>query len=75
MHYPYVCADEINLSRNWSGEFENVVILMGIAVNKDGDYEGLGAVKGIKEDKVSWINFFQWAVWPWLAEGLAGGWR
>ena len=48
---------------------------MGIAVNKDGDYEGLGAVKGIKEDKVSWINFFQWAVWPWLAEGLAGGWR
>ena len=34
--YPYVYVDGIYLRRNWGGEFENVVILVAIAVNEDG---------------------------------------
>ena len=34
--YPYVYVDGIYLSRNWGGEFENVAILVAIAVNEDG---------------------------------------
>ena len=41
-------------------EFENVAILVAIAVNEDGYREVLGAAEGMKEDKASWINFFQW---------------
>ena len=33
------------LRHNWGGEFDNVAILVAIAV---------------KEDKNSWVNFFQW---------------
>ena len=43
-----------------SGEFENVAILVAIAVNEDGYREVLGAAEGMKEDKASWVSFFQW---------------
>ena len=59
-HYPYVYVDGIYLRRNWGGEFENVAILVAIAVNEDGYREVLGAAEGMKEDKASWVSFFQW---------------
>lgn len=58
--YPYVYVDGIYLRRNWGGEFENVSILVAIAVNEDGYREILGAAEGMKEDKASWISFFRW---------------
>lgn len=58
--YPYVYVDGIYLRRNWGGEFENAAILVALAVNEDGYREILGAAEGIKEDKASWANFFQW---------------
>ena len=58
--YPYVYVDGIYLRRNWGGEYENVAILVAIAVNEDGFREVLGAADGMKEDKASWVNFFQW---------------
>ena len=33
--YPYVYVDGIYLKRNWGGEYENVAVLVAIAVNKD----------------------------------------
>lgn len=53
-------VDGIYLKRNWGGEYENVAILVAIAVNKDGYREVLGAAEGMKEDKESWKEFFQW---------------
>ena len=58
--YPYVYVDGIYLHRNWGGEYENVAILVAIAVNEDGFREVLGAAEGMKEDKASWVSFFQW---------------
>ncbi len=59
--YPYVYVDGIYLRRNWGGEYENVAILVAIAVNEGGYREVLGAAEGMKEDKASsWISFFQW---------------
>ena len=58
--YPYVYVDGIYLRRNWVGEYENVAILVAIAVNEDGYREVIGAAEGMKEDKQSWITFFQW---------------
>ena len=58
--YPYVYVDGIYLRRNWGGEYENVAVLVAIAVNEDGYREVLGAAEGMKEDKASWVNFFQW---------------
>ena len=58
--YPYVYVDGIYLKRNWGGEYENVAVLVAIAVNEDGYREVLGAAEGMKEDKTSWISFFQW---------------
>ena len=52
--YPYVYVDGIYLRRNWGGE------LVAIAVNEDGFREVLGAAEGMKEDKASWVSFFQW---------------
>ena len=52
--------DGIYLRRNWGGEFENLAILVEITVNKDGYREVLGAAEGMKEDKASWVSFFQW---------------
>ena len=58
--YPYVYVDGIYLRRNWGGEYESVAILVAIAVNEDGYREVLGAAEGMKEDKASWVSFFQW---------------
>lgn len=58
--YPYVYVDGIYLRRNWGGEYENVAILVAIAVNEDGYREILGAAEGMKEDKSSWASFFKW---------------
>ncbi len=58
--YPYVYVDGIYLRCNWGGEYENVAILVAIAVNEDGFREVLGAAEGMKEDKASWVSFFQW---------------
>ena len=58
--YPYIYVDGIYLRRNWGGEYENVAILVAIAVNEDGFREVLGAAEGMKEDKASWVSFFQW---------------
>ena len=44
----------------WGGEYENVAILVAIAVNEDGFREVLGAAEGMKADKASWGSFFQW---------------
>ena len=37
-----------------------MAILVAIAVNEDGYREVLGAAEGMKDDKASWVNFFQW---------------
>ena len=58
--YPYVYVDSIYLRRNRGGEYENVAVLVAIAVNEDGFREVLGAAEGMKEDKASWVSFFQW---------------
>lgn len=57
--YPYVYTDGIYLKRNWGGEYENVAILVAIAVNEDGYREVIGASEGMKEDKISWQEFFR----------------
>lgn len=66
--YPYIYVDGIYLKRNWGGEYENVAVLVAIAVNEDGYREVLGAAEGMKEDKESWITFFQWL----RGRGLSG---
>ncbi len=66
--YPYVYVDGIYLKRNWGGEYENVAVLVAIAVNEDGYREVLGAAEGMKEDKASWVSFFQWL----RGRGLSG---
>ena len=58
--YPYVYVDGIYLKRCWGGEIQNVSVLVAIGVNKDGFREILGASEGMKEDKASWVSFFQW---------------
>ena len=50
----------VSVRRNWGGEYENVSVLVAIAVNEDGFREVLGAAEGMKEDKASWVSFFQW---------------
>ncbi len=37
-----------------------MAILVAMAVNENGYREVLGAAEGMKEDKASWIRFFQW---------------
>ena len=58
--YPYVYVDGIYLRCSWGGEYENVAILVAIAVNEDGSREVLRAAEGMKEAKASWVSFFQW---------------
>lgn len=58
--YPYIYVDGLYLRRNWGGEYENVSILVAIAVNQDGYREVLGAAEGMKEDTASWLEFFKW---------------
>ena len=57
MRYPYVYLDGIYLKRNWGGSYENVAILVAMAVNEDGQREVIGAAEGAKEDRESWCNF------------------
>ena len=57
--YPYIYIDGIYLRRNWGGEYENVAILVAIAVNEDGFRETLGAAEGMNEDRTSRVSFFQ----------------
>ena len=57
--YPYVYVDGIYLRRNWGAEYENVAILVAITVNEHGFREVLGAAEGMKEDKASWVSFYQ----------------
>lgn len=66
--YPYIYVDGLYLRRNWGGEYENVSILVAIAVNEDGYREVLGAAEGMKEDKASWMEFFKWL----KSRGLSG---
>ena len=52
--YPYVYdVDGIYLKRNWGGEYENVAVLIAMAVNVDGYREVIGAAEGMKEDMSS----------------------
>jgi putative transposase len=55
--YPYVYLDGIYLKRNWGGEYENVSILVALAVNGEGYREVIGASEGMKEDRESWKAF------------------
>lgn len=57
--YPYVYLDGIYLKRNWGGEYENVAVLIAMAVNEDGFREVIGAAEGMKEDKASWLEFIK----------------
>ncbi len=57
--YPYVFVDGIYLKRSWGGAFENIAILVAIAVNRDGYREVIGAAEGMKEDKESWKDFLR----------------
>ena len=57
--YPYVYLDGIYLKRNWGGEYENVAILIAMAVNERGEREVIGAKEGMKEDKESWLGFLR----------------
>jgi len=57
--YPYVYVDGIYLKRNWGGEYENVAVLIAMAVNEDGYREVIGAAEGIKEDLASWQEFLR----------------
>ncbi len=66
--YPYVYVDGIYLKRNWGGAYENVAILVAIGVNEEGYREVVGAQEGMKEDKSSWLSFFQWL----KSRGLTG---
>ena len=40
MSYPYVYLDGIYLKRNWGGSYENVAVLVAMAVNRDGKRGG-----------------------------------
>ena len=57
--YPYVYLDGVYLKRNWGGEYENVAILIAMAVNERGEREVIGATEGMKEDKESWLAFLR----------------
>lgn len=57
--YPYVYLDGIYLKRNWGGDFENVSVLVAIAVNDEGYREVIGAAEGMKEDSESWLEFLR----------------
>ncbi len=59
LSYPYVYLDGIYLKRSWGGSYENVAILVAMAVNEEGEREVLGACEGMKEDKESWLNFLR----------------
>ena len=57
--YPYVYFDGIFLKRCWGGSFENVSILVALAVDEDGYREIIGCCEGGREDKESWLSFLR----------------
>lgn len=57
--YPYVYLDGIYLKRTWGGEYQNVAVLVAMAVNSDGYREVLGACEGMKEDTEGWRSFLR----------------
>jgi transposase-like protein len=57
--YPYVYLDGIYLKRNWGGSYENISVLVALAVNEDGYREIIGAMEGGREDKASWESFLK----------------
>ena len=59
VRYPYVYLDGIYLKRSWGGSYENVAILVAMAVNEEGQREVIGAAEGMREDKVSWLEFLR----------------
>lgn len=59
LKYPYVYLDGIYLKRNWGGSYENVAILVAMAVSEDGQREVIGAAEGMKEDTASWLEFLK----------------
>lgn len=59
LSYPYVYLDGIYLKRNWGGSYENVAILVAMAVNEDCQREVIGAAEGMKEDAASWRGFLK----------------
>lgn len=56
--YPYVYVDGVCLKRSWSGEIQNVSILVAIGVSQDGCREIFGAAEGMKKECESWHSFF-----------------
>ena len=59
LSYPYVYLDGIYLKRSWGGSYENVAILVAMAVNEEGEREVIGACEGLREDKESWLCFLR----------------
>ena len=57
--YPYVYFDGIYLKRCWGGSYDNVAILVALAVDEDGYREIIGCCEGGREDKESWLNFLR----------------
>ena len=57
--YPYVYLDGIYLKRNWGGSYENVAVLVALAVNGEGYREIIGAMEGGREDAASWEAFLK----------------
>ena len=56
--YSYVYVDGVYLKRSWSGEIQNVSVLVAISISQDGYCEILGAAEDMKEDCESWRSFF-----------------
>jgi transposase-like protein len=57
--YVYVWLDAIWLKRSWSGEVQNVSVLVAIGVNAEGHREIVGVQEGAREDHDSWYSFLQ----------------
>jgi transposase-like protein len=57
--YPYVYFDGIYLKRCWGGSYDNVAILVALAVDEDGYREIIGCCEGGREDKESWLSFLR----------------
>ncbi len=52
-------ANGVYLKRSWSGEVQNVSVLVTVGVNDEGYREILGVAEGSREDKESWSNFLR----------------
>ena len=67
--------DGIYLRRNRGGEYENVAILVAIAVYENGYRKVLGAEDGMKEDKISCSNLRDRSVRQYRHPYIAGSKR